>query len=127
MASSITKEQVVSVLDRMFDGMTFKAACEAEGLKRKTVFDAIDTYELAATYARAKEGYAMARVDEMDYIAQTEDDVGRARLRCDNIKWEMSRVASRIYGDKTQTEITGKDGAALVIQVVKFGDDNPTG
>lgn len=71
---------------------------------------AIDREGLADMLARAREEYAEARVTEMQDIAETVEDVARAKLMCDNIKWETARVAPKKYGDKVQNEHTGPNG-----------------
>ena len=64
--------------------------------------------------------YALARQQQMEYYADTlaetaenHPDVARARLITDNKKWIMARLASSRYGDRIQTEITGKDGESF--------------
>ena len=88
---------------------------------------AIDREGLGDMHARAREEYAEARVAEMQNIAETVEDVARAKLLCDNIKWETARVAPKRYGDKIQNEHTGAGGGPLVIEVVKFGQDQTPG
>jgi hypothetical protein len=36
----------------------------------------------------------------MQNIAETVEDVSRAKLLCDNIKWEAARVSPKKYGDR---------------------------
>jgi len=76
-------------------------------------------------HARAREEYAEARVAEMQRIAETVEDVGRAKLLCDNIKWEACRIAPKKYGDRIENRLADADGNALTVQVIRFGD-NPT-
>jgi hypothetical protein len=40
----------------------------------------------------------------------------RDRLRLDTRKWLLSKCLPKIYGDKTSTEITGKDGQPIQVQ-----------
>ena len=40
--------------------------------------------------------------------------VNRDRLRVDTLKWLMCKLRPSVYGDKTLTELTGKDGKDLV-------------
>lgn len=47
---------------------------------------------------------------------KTADMVERTRLQIESRKWLMARLAPRTYGDKIQTEISGKDGGALVVK-----------
>ena len=64
-------------------------------------------------------------------IEISEDDTGdvqRDRLKVDTRKWLMSRMKPKKYGDKITQEHTGKDGAPLNIEIVRFGEreDNAT-
>lgn len=105
--------------------------------------------EFAAQYARAKELQIehiaeqileIADDDSEDAIFVGGDDesgagakrvqnnefIQRSRLRVDSRKWLLSKLNPKKYGDKIAQEITGADGAALTIQVVKFGDSPTT-
>ena len=85
-----------------------------------------------------QKAYAQARVEQQecwaDEIMEISDDatndtiktedgrercdnewVQRSRLRVDTRKWLMARIFASQYGDKTQTEISGKDGGPVVI------------
>lgn len=55
--------------------------------------------------ARAREMAQDAWVDKLPEIAQTEQDVQRARLLCDNIKWAASKIKPRVYGDKLDVTV----------------------
>lgn len=63
--------------------------------------------------------YGEARRQQMEYYGDTlkevseRPDTQRARLISDNTKWLMARLSSSRYGDRTQTELVGKDGAEL--------------
>lgn len=88
---------------------------------------------LANQYARAMEARADAVFDEMfeiadngsndwmerrnadgsTYEALNAEHVQRSRLRVETRKWALARMNARKYGDKTTTEITGKDGGPV--------------
>ena len=60
-------------------------------------------------HARARQReYAEARVAEMQNIAETVEDVARAKLMCDNIKWETARVAPKNTATKFRTSIQAR-------------------
>lgn len=46
----------------------------------------------------------------------TGDTVERSRLAVDALKWTLSKIAPKKYGEKLHTEISGADGSPLVIQ-----------
>ena len=45
------------------------------------------------------------------------ENIQRSRLRVDTRKWIMSKLAPKKYGDKVTQELTGKDGAELIVNV----------
>ena len=58
-------------------------------------------------YALAREGQADHNVDTMLAVARTEDDVQRARLIVDTMKWAASKLKPRVYGDKLDVKHSG--------------------
>tara|TARA_B100002003_G_scaffold219210_1_gene220715 strand:- start:841 stop:1386 length:546 start_codon:yes stop_codon:yes gene_type:complete len=54
----------------------------------------------AEKYARARESQADALADEIVFIADSEKDAARARVRTDARKWVASKLKPRVYGDK---------------------------
>jgi hypothetical protein len=114
---SCSREQVIEAIQRLANGTPLVNVCREMGIPRSTLYYVINNdSELLDMLARAREEYAEARVCEMQEIAETVEDVGRARLMCDNIKWEAARMAPKKYGDKIQNEHTGPNGGAIKIQ-----------
>lgn len=70
--------------------------------------------DLWQQYARAKETAQHAAVDSIMSVIDQEDDVHRARLKVDAIKWAASKLAPRVYGDRTT--LVG-DASADAVQV----------
>lgn len=103
----ITRADIVAVFNLMGTGMTMTEACKKLKVQRQTVFEWKEKdATLGDAYARAREAYAEAKVSEMNDIAKTEKDVQRARLLCDNIKWQACKVLPKLYGDKVQVDAT---------------------
>lgn len=99
--------------------VSLKAACAIVGLDYSNVRERIrGSAELTALYAQAVEEYARTKVDLMHEAALNTPDVARARLICDNYKWEAQRVCRHLYGEKI--EHTGKDGGNMVVEIVQF-------
>lgn len=46
------------------------------------------------------------------------DVVQRARLKTDNLKWTMAKMAPKRFGEKNQTEVTGSGGAPLAMTII---------
>lgn len=110
--------------------------CEEKGLAYQTVADWIyRDEERTGMYAHARELRADVLFDEIVAISdescvETKYEgeevklvldataVARNRLRVDTRKWAASKLRPRVYGDKTTTEHTGKDGAPIQIAAV---------
>ena len=95
-----TRDEAIRVLSLLSDGVPIVQSCRELGITRSKLYTAIDREGLRDMHARAREEYAEARVEEMQNIAETVEDVGRARLLCDNIKWEAARASPKKYGDR---------------------------
>jgi hypothetical protein len=109
-----TDEEIAHVLELVgSEGITLKEAAEKSGAAYTTIRGRIaESKELSLLYAQAREDFAETMVTRLFKIASEEEDVQRARLKCDNIKWYAQRVLPRLYGEKH--EVTGKDGTPLV-------------
>lgn len=111
----ITREQLLEVIDRIPNGVSLKKSCQISGIGYANACTRINAdEELAKTLASARIDYQQLRVDELHEIAESVEDVQRARLMCDNIKWEAARISPKTYGDKQQHEHSGKDGAEKI-------------
>ena len=115
MGRPYTDETVVQILERMVEGVTLKKSCEIEGVSYSTVRDRIRAVpQLSTLHAHVRIEYQEYMVARMAEIAKHEPDVQRARLMCDNIKWEACKVAPKIYGDKVTNEHVGPGGGAVI-------------
>jgi hypothetical protein len=74
----------------------------------------------AEQYARAREDQADTYADQMAYIADTDEDVQRAKLKIDTMKWVASKLKPKKYGDFKAVELTGADGGP--VQIEEAGD-----
>jgi hypothetical protein len=98
-----------------------------------TVFNWLHSFpEFLEQYTRAKEESADALVDEMldiaddaanDWMEVHDKDnpgyrlngeaINRSRLRVDTRKWIAAKLKPKKYGERVQTELTGKDGGPI--------------
>lgn len=56
-------------------------------------------------YKAAREGQMECWADQLREISEETDEVARARLITDNMKWSASRLLSHRYGDRVKTQI----------------------
>lgn len=121
--NEVTKEAIAECLTQMGEGLTLKQVLASAELPYMKVWHKINgDKELSEMYARAREAYAHSIVQKLHEVARNEPDVQRARLQCDNIKWEACKVLPKVYGDKIEANHTGEVG--LTINVVKFSDND---
>ncbi len=97
---AVSREAAINILALLSAGQPVVQSCRELGINRSEWYLAIDREGLADMHARAREEYAEAKVEEMQNIAETVEDVSRAKLLCDNIKWEAARVSPKKYGDR---------------------------
>lgn len=120
-AQTISDEQIAEVITEIGEsGVSLKFACDSRGLKYQTVLNRIHANpELKELDARARQDYMRLKVAELNTIALAEPDVQRARLLCDNIKWEAARICRAEYGDRVLTEHQGGDPSKPILTKVE--------
>lgn len=100
-------------------------ASTAEGLRKVgrsfgSFYDLLDKPEYAERYARAKmcsaEAHASRFKGLIDKVENGEIDPNAARVALDGLKWVACKLNPKMYGDKSQVEVSGKDGGALVVK-----------
>ena len=114
------------ILRRMAEGESLRSICRTEGMPtrqavRLWVVENRDGF--AERYALARELQAHALADELLELADsaTNENWQPVRLQVDTRKWLASKILPKSYGDKTEVEAYGKDGAPLLpptLQVV---------
>jgi hypothetical protein len=99
------------------DENSLRKICEESGMPdRGTFMDWTKrTPELRAQYDQAYLDRQDTYFDELIDIADTEPDPQRARNRIDARKWAWARMNRKKFGDKIETELTGKNGGPIQI------------
>jgi hypothetical protein len=128
--SDTDKESIVNnICEQMHEGASVKSILKKEGMPNITTFlrwiDANEAFR--NQYARAFQLRADALFDEMVEIAYTTEEgivmkdtpngiiiekgdmLGHRRLKVDTLKWAMSKMFPKKYGDKTDITTNGKD------------------
>lgn len=108
------------VCERMKAGESLRAICRDEGMPNEAT---VRTWAVAnqsgfhTQYTRARQAQMDALAEDILEIADDkEEDPQRARLRVDTRKWLMSKIAPKRFGDRTQHELTGRDGGPIQTQ-----------
>lgn len=120
------KESIGQICEHVLSGESLLSFCKAKGFPYVTVLDWIGA-DPARTenYARAREARAemvfesLDEVSEQAVTAETAVEVAGLRLKADNIKWKLARMAPKKYGDKVDVNHSG----AIARPVTDLTDD----
>lgn len=125
-ASKFSPELFDRICARMAEGESLRAICRSHGMPNKTtVLGWLDRDEkLAAQYADAQRLRAEHYFDEIIDIADSKSDPQKTRVQIDARKWVLARMNPKKYGDKFTQELTGEGGGAVVVKIVRHGDEN---
>lgn len=116
------------ILDRMCAGESLRSICRDPAMPNiSTVIDWVSKDTIfAAQYARARELQADALFEDLFALANTpegEDSavlINRDRLRSDNMKWVLSKIIPKRFGDKSQVEVSGPDSRPIEVTSIKL-------
>ena len=140
--SSFTQEIADAMLARLSVGESLRSICEEDGFPSKvTVLHWLSAnIEFRTQYSHAKELAAEAIAEELFEISDDGrndwmqrlafkgalpswepcgEHINRSRLRVDTRKWYLSKIMPKKYGDKVQQEVSGPDGGAVPINLVR--------
>lgn len=110
------------VFRRISLGESVKEACKAYGVRVDVLHDWIlADSDLATAYGRAREAQAHALAERA--IAVSRSAYGRdtagvaaARLEVDTLKWYVSKIAPRLYGERVMVEQEGDHLVRVVFE-----------
>jgi transposase-like protein len=98
-----TPELAAAILKVVSEGSTLRRVCRDEGIPESTVrtWARDDKQGFAAKSAQARAMQVDALADELIEVAYRDDlDPQDKRVRCDTIKWTLSKLAPKRYGDR---------------------------
>lgn len=120
-----TEELGDEICLRLSNGESLRAICDdAKMPDRATVMRWLadpGRSDFATKYARAREKQIDAFAEDIAYIADTEPDPARARVRMEARRWLAERTMPKKYGAKVEHGGAGP-GGAILIQFAE-GDD----
>lgn len=122
--STYTPEKAEAILTLMRDGTSLRKSCDATGVVKGSFLRWVDSVEgLADQYARAREDMLDAQAEELELIgdqaatAETAVQVAGLRLKADNRKWLLSKLAPKRYGDKLELSGDQKNPLQVVQRI----------
>lgn len=122
--SSFTQKIADRICERMSDGESLRDICKDAAMPdKKTVLRWVEAREdFRDQYARAREALVDHWAEEIVAEANnTAGDIGadgrgnsanvqRSKLKIDTLKWLMSKIAPRKYGEFNRQEVSGPNG-----------------
>jgi hypothetical protein len=138
--SSYSKEQAEEICERIASGESLRHICMLDGMPSKTtILRWLDcNTDFRSQYAHAREKQADHFLDEIrdiandgrndweilesertgqDRIVLNAEHVQRSRLRVDTLKWCMSKLAPKKYGDKIDVEHSGSTDMKITFKI----------
>lgn len=122
-----SNEVFSKICERLANGESLRKICEDDDMPARVNFFRWihKDEELRNQYARARDEQADAYADDCVYIADTEDDPQKARVRIDARKWHASKLRPKKYGESVRHK-HGGDEDAPPISTVDVSKLNPT-
>jgi hypothetical protein len=118
--SGYNEQTATEICHRMINGESLVKICKDDHMpSRVTVYDWMEAHpDFRTRCARAREGLADFLVDEIEELAATTDEsnVNSMKVKISTKQWRAMKMAPRIYGDRTTTEITGANGAPIQLE-----------
>jgi hypothetical protein len=103
-------ELAEEICGRLQQGESLNAICKDAGMPSESTVRgwAADDYQgFSAKYTRARElGFLWMADDILRIADRDEAKCDRDRLRIDTRKWLLSKCLPKVYGERTQTDIT---------------------
>jgi hypothetical protein len=124
----VGKDAIPGILEAMENGKSLRHACDEFGVPQSSFMRWVDAdAALADQYARARARLLDIQAEELEQIgdqavaAESAVTVAGLRLKSDNRKWLLSKLAPKKYGDKL--DLT-HGGGIKVHSVTDLTDDD---
>ena len=114
------------ICERVAEGETLAAVCREMGIPRARAVNWTLRYKaFGELYKRACDLRMLALEDKLTEICDEatavaldtecgKERVNACKLKADIVKWQLSKLMPKTYGDRTQMEVTGADGKDLL-------------
>lgn len=110
--ATYSDEIAQEILEQLAQGKSLRRICAQEGFPDESTVRkwVIERPDFGPQYARARDLGLDAMADETFEIADGREggDVARDRLRWDQRRWYLSKLAPKRYGDKLEVEHQGE-------------------
>jgi hypothetical protein len=108
-----------AICEELANGRSLRSVCSSASMPTTSmVYRWLNEHpEFQEQYVRAREKQADYFADSVHDIAQFEEDVARARVRIDAIKWHASKLAPKRYGDRAHHTLAGDEDNPLKVEI----------
>lgn len=111
-----SQEKADAICSRMAEGESLRSICRAHGMpSTSTVMRWLEDDErFREQYARAMNMRADVKFEELDDVsedavmAESAIKIAGLRLKADNIKWQLGKMAPKKYGEKLDLNHSGQ-------------------
>ena len=113
--TNYTDELLLKICALIASGLSLRKVCNLPGMPdRQTFYNWMAKYpQVIDQYAQASKTRRSEKFEEIEDIANEEQDVQRARLKIDVIKWQLSKEEPKKYGDRQI--VAGDDDSPLTV------------
>ena len=121
--SGYTPAKADTICDEIADGKSLRSVCARKAMPdKKTVLRWLrQNGDFRAQYARAREAAADAAYEDIVEIERAlrakEMHPNTARVLIDSIKWRASKLKPKVYGDRSQVDVT--DGVDVTHRLIR--------
>jgi hypothetical protein len=119
--SDYSPELADAICQRLIEGESLRAICRDDGMpSASTLFAWLDKNEdFRSRYARARDIQAELGFDSIQEVAEDiAGDVQRDKLRIETMRWRLSKLLPKKYGDKIEQTHQGPGGGPVMISSV---------
>ena len=122
--SGYTEELANEICERIMKGRPLSKVCLDNDMPhRDTVHSWLVKYQdFSDKYVRACQIRREYRFETLEDTIDREDDVQRARLKVDVIKWQLSKEEPKKYGDKLDVTSDGKQLPTPILGTIQPED-----
>ena len=105
-----SQQLATEICERILAGNSLSKVCKADDMPARSSVNKwlAENTEFSDNYVRACKIRRENRFEDLDEVVDTTEDVQRARLKVDVIKWQLSKEEPKKYGDKLDMTTDGK-------------------
>lgn len=107
------------ICEEIANGRSLRSVCSSHSMPTTSmVYRWLNEHpEFREQYAHARERQADYFADQVHEIASCEEDVARARLRIDAIKWHTEKLYPKTYGPRSHHTVAGDADNPLKVEI----------